>query len=255
MGERESSIRAVERAITLLRALNQMPIFTLDGLHQLTALPKPTLIRLLRTFADQELVARGSRPGEYRLLNGVNALNSGYHHVPRVVEIASPLVRELTEDIKWPIAVAMLDVDEVVIRCSTIPYSPLSLLHSSINMRLSLISRALGRVYLAFCSPDEQEMLLEVVRQRGHPEDQLAHDPVAVKAMLDDIRACGYALRDPALRPVSGTLAVPVMAREFVAASIGVTWFSSALTPAQAVERYLAPLQDVAHRISEQLSA
>ena len=175
--------------------------------------------------------------------------------MPRVVEIASPLVRELTEDIKWPIAVAMLDVDEVVIRCSTIPYSPLSLLHSSINMRLSLISRALGRVYLAFCSPDEQEMLLEVVRQRGHPEDQLAHDPVAVKAMLDDIRACGYALRDPALRPVSGTLAVPVMAREFVAASIGVTWFSSALTPAQAVERYLAPLQDVAHRISEQLSA
>ena len=115
MGERESSIRAVERAITLLRALNQMPISTLDGLHQLTALPKPTLIRLLRTFADQELVARGSRPGEYRLLNGVNALNSGYHHVPRVVEIASPLVRELTEDIKWPIAVAMLDVDEVVI--------------------------------------------------------------------------------------------------------------------------------------------
>ena len=95
--------------------------------------------------------------------------------MPRVVEIAAPLVRKLTEEIKWPIAVAMLDVDALVVRYSTIPYSPLSLLHSSINMRLSLVSRALGRAYLAFCS-SEQEMLLEVVRQSHHPEDRLAQD-------------------------------------------------------------------------------
>jgi DNA-binding IclR family transcriptional regulator len=63
----------------------------------------------------------------------------------------------------------------------TIPYSPLSLLHSSINMRLSLVSRTLGRAYLAFCLPDEQEMLLEVVRQSHHPEDRLAQDREAVQ--------------------------------------------------------------------------
>jgi IclR family mhp operon transcriptional activator len=253
MGERESSIRAVERAITLLRAMNQLPVSTLDGLHQLTSLPKPTLIRLLRTFEDLGLVAHGARPGEYQLLDGVNALNSGYHHVPRVVEIAAPLVRELTEEIKWPIAVAMLDVDALVVRYSTIPYSPLSLLHSSINMRLSLVSRALGRAYLAFCSSEEQEMLLEVVRQSHHPEDRLAQDREAVQAMLDQTRKRGYALRDSAVRPVSGTIAVPVMAREFVAASIGLTWFSSALTTEKVVDRYLDQMLKASRRISEQL--
>jgi IclR family mhp operon transcriptional activator len=253
MGERESSIRAVERAITLLRAMNQLPVSTLDGLHQRTSLPKPTLIRLLRTFEDLGLVAHGARPGEYQLLDGVNALNSGYHHVPRVVEIAAPLVRELTEEIKWPIAVAMLDVDALVVRYSTIPYSPLSLLHSSINMRLSLVSRALGRAYLAFCSSEEQEMLLEVVRQSHHPEDRLAQDREAVQAMLDQTRKRGYALRDSAVRPVSGTIAVPVMAREFVAASIGLTWFSSALTTEKVVDRYLDQMLKVSRRISEQL--
>ncbi|ALK33443.1 DNA-binding transcriptional regulator [Burkholderia plantarii] len=253
MPERDSSIRAVERAIALLRALNQMPVSTLDSLHQSTSLPKPTLIRLLRTFEELGLVARGARPGEYRLLDGVNALNSGYHHVPRVVEIAAPLVRALTEEIKWPIAVAMLDVDALVVRYSTIPYSPLSLLHSSINMRLSLVARAIGRAYLAFCSVDEQEMLLEVVRQSHHPEDALAHDREAVRAMLDETRRRGYALRDAKVRPVSGTLAVPVMKNEFVVASIGLTWFSSALTVDKVVERYLGRLLDVSRRISEQL--
>lgn len=253
MAERESSIRAVERAIGLLRALNQMPVSTLDSLHRQTALPKPTLIRLLRTFEDMGLVSRGGRPGEYRLLDGVNALNSGYHHVPRVVELAAPLVRALTEEIKWPIAVGMLDVDALVVRYSTIPYSPLSLLHSSINMRLSLVSRAMGRAYLAFCSAQEQEMLLEVVSRSHHPEDGLAQDREAVRAMLDRTRERGYALRDAAVRPVSGTLAVPVMANEFVAASIGLTWFSSALTTERVVERYLGRMQDVARRISEKL--
>jgi IclR family mhp operon transcriptional activator len=165
----------------------------------------------------------------------------------------APLVRKLTEEIKWPIAVGMLDVDALVVRYSTIPYSPLSLLHSSINMRLSLVSRALGRAYLAFCSPEEQEMLLEVVRQSHHPEDRPAQDREAVQAMLDQTRQRGYALRDSSVRPVSGTLAVPVMAKEFVVASIGLTWFSSALTPEKVVERYLGQMLEVSRRISEQL--
>lgn len=253
MAERDSSIRAVERAIVLLRALNQMPISTLDGLHQSTSLPKPTLVRLLRTFEELGLVARGARPGEYRLIDGVNSLNSGYHHVPRVVQVAGPLVRELTEEIKWPIAVGMLDVDALVVRYSTIPYSPLSLLHSSINMRLSLVSRALGRAYLAFCSPEEQEMLLEVVRQSHHPEDRLAQDQKAVQAMLAETRQRGYALRDTSVRPVSGTLAVPVMVNGFVIASIGLTWFSSALTVEKVVDRYYGRLAEVSRQIAAQL--
>ncbi|MFT4066029.1 DNA-binding transcriptional regulator [Paraburkholderia sp.] len=253
MAERDASIRSVERAIILLRALNQVPVSTLDALHQLTSLPKPTLVRLLRTFEDLGLVARGGRPGEYRLLDGVNALNSGYHHVPRIVQIAAPLTRALTEEIKWPIAVGMLDIDAVVVRYSTIPYSPLSLLHTSINMRLSLVAHALGRAYLAFCSAEEQEMLLGVVRQSSHPEDRLANDRDALMAVLNETRERRYALRDPRLHPVSGTIAVPVMSGQFVAAVVGLTWFSSVLSADEVVDRYLARLQDVAKRITDQI--
>jgi IclR family mhp operon transcriptional activator len=253
MKPRDSAIRSVERAITVLRALNQAPVSTLDALYQLTHFPKPTLIRLLHTFEELGLVARAGRPGEYRLLDGVNSLNSGYHHVPLIVQVTAPIVRELTEEIKWPIAVGVLDVDALVVRYSTIPYSPLSLLHSSINMRLSLVSRAMGRAYLAFCSAEEQQMLLEVLRQSHHPEDRLAYDNEAVMQVLEQTRKQGYALRDASVRPVSGTLAVPVIGNNFVMASIGMTWFSSALSVEAVVERYLPKLQNVAARISAQL--
>lgn len=253
MTERGSSIRAVDRAISLLRALNQAPISTLDTLHRSTAIPKPTLVRLLRTFEEQGLVARAGRVGAYRLLEGVNELNSGYHHVPRIVQVAAPIARALTDEIKWPVAVGMLDIDAVVVRYSTIPYSPLSLLHSSINMRLSLVARAMGRAYLAFCSPEEQQMLLEIVRQSHRPEDQIARDGSAVARILGTTRDRGYALRDPTVRPASGTIAVPVAADNFVIASIGMTWFSSVLKEDAVVDRYLPRLQDASARISAQL--
>ncbi len=44
-----------------------------------------------------------------------------------------------------------------------------------------------------------------------------------------------------------------MIAKDFVVASIGLTWFSSALTVDKVVERYLHRLQDVSRRISEQL--
>jgi len=71
--------------------------------------------------------------------------------------------------------------------------------------------------------------------------------------LLAQIREQGYALRDPTFRAVSGTIAVPVMADRFVAASIGLTWFSSVLSAETVVDRYLSRLQDVSRQISSQL--
>jgi IclR family mhp operon transcriptional activator len=106
----------------------------------------------------------------------------------------------------------------------------LSLLHSSINMRLSLVSRALGRAFLAFCLPDEQEIILGLIGQSSDAEDQAAGDLPAIKATLAEVRARGYALRNPTIRPISNTLALPIYEDQRVVASFGLTWFSSALS-------------------------
>jgi IclR family mhp operon transcriptional activator len=230
-------------------------VSTIDGLYKQTAIPKPSLIRMLQTLQSQGLVVHAPQYGAYQLTAEVMSLSAGYHSEPRMTEAAGAVAEALTREIKWPVALAVPDVDAIVVRYSTIPHSPLALQHSTINMRLSLVSRALGRAYFAFCTPAERKALVEVLQRSSNPEDACAHDPAAIKRIVTETRARGYALRDPSVRPVSGTLAVPVYEGKRVVASLGITFFASTLTNAQAVERYLPQLKKAASEIGQRLNA
>lgn len=248
-------VQSVVRAIELLQALNRQPVSTIDMLHRQTGFPKPSIVRLLQTLEAKGLVRHAPQPGAYFLTSGVATLSSGYHSEPRVVEAAAQPMDELTAKIKWPLALAVFDGDAVVVRYSTIPNSPLSLLHSSLNMRLSLVSRALGRAYLAFCTRDEQAMLLSTLKKSDRPEDTPARDDKAVRRVLAEIRKRGYALRDPSVRPVSNTLALPVFDHNRPVASIGLTWFASTMGAEEAVQRYLGTMQALSAEVSTRLAA
>ena len=248
-------VEAVVRALQVLEALNLQPAATLAFLHAETGIPKPSIVRLLQTLQACGYVRHTGQRGAYRLTSQVRALTSGYHSEPRVVEVVGPLLDRLTAEVKWPAALTLPDRDAVVIRYSTIPDSPLSLHHSSINMRLSLVSRALGRAYLAFCSAAEREALIAFVAASDHPEDASARNRRNTEAMLEVVRRQGYALRDPQVRPVSNTLALPVFDRSRVVGSIGLTWFASTLTSEQAIECYLRPLQTIADAARRALAA
>ncbi len=246
-------VRAVERAIELLQCLNRQPISTLDLLHRQTGLPKPSLVRLLQTLVGIGLVNHAPQHGSYYLTSAVHTLSSGYHSEPRIIEAAAPIADAFTARFKWPVAVAVFDTDAVVVRYSTIAQSPLSLLHSSINMRLSLVSRALGRAYLAFCPPDEQEIILGLLAHSAEDEDKPAQDHAKAMKMLDDTRRQGYAVRNPAVRPVSNTLALPIYENGRVVASFGLTWFSSALPVKDAVQTLYPEMKAAAEKISVRL--
>lgn len=246
-------VRAVVRAVELLQALNRQPVSTIDTLHRQTGTPKPSLVRLLQTLSSLGLVRHAPQYGAYYLTSQVTTLASGYHGAPRIIEASASVAEALTSAIKWPVAVAVFDTDAMVVRYSTIPSSPLSLLHSTINMRLSVVSRALGRAYLAFCEPDERRFILALLARSDRPEDRIARDRSVMRRIIAETRKRGYALRDPSVRPVSGTIAVPVYDGKRVAASLGMTWFTSAMDPKQAVARYLEPLKRAAQEISVNL--
>src|SRR5690606_38347373 len=97
--------------------------------------------------------------------------------------------------------------------------------------------------------------LLDILQLSNSEEDALACDRQEVQRMVRQIRKQGYAFRAPGIRPVSGTLAVPVFERKRVVASIGVTWFASTLNNEQAAERFLEPLQSLAHDVGRRLVA
>jgi hypothetical protein len=140
---------------TVLQAMNRQPVSSVDHLHQSTGLPKPTLVRLLRTMVRAGYLTNDPRQAGYQLTSLVTSLSCGYHGDPLVVEASRAWAIKLTRQLKWPISIAVFDNDSVTVRFSTVPDSPMSPFHATINMRLSLFTRALGRAYLAFCT-DEQ---------------------------------------------------------------------------------------------------
>lgn len=245
--ERQEGIRSVERAIDLLQALNRRPLSTLHDLHCDTGLPKPSIVRLLRTLEAKGLAAQSSSYGAYQLLGGVKSLASGFHHEPRIVEMAESLMADFTRREGWPLSLALFDLDALVVRACTIRYTALSLEHAALDRRLNLLSHAMGRAYLAFSTRHEQDILLSILR---HGQHAATLDDEAVADMIALTRERGYALRDPLSNPRSSTVAVPVFESRRVVATLGFTWITAAMTVRRAVESYVPGLKELARSIS-----
>lgn len=250
----KSGIRSVERAIELLQAMNRRPMSTLHDLHRDTGLPKPSIVRLLRTLEAKGLARQSASYGTYQLLGRVKTLSSGFHHEPLVIEVAEEIMIDFTKEEGWPLALALFDLNAMVVRASSIPFTSLSLLHSSLNMRLSMVSRALGRCYLAHSPPSEQQIILEIVKRSTDPEDRAAHDSEAMSRMMARVQSQGYATRCPGIETKSSTIAVPVRDDGRLVACLGFTWITAAMPMQTAVAQYLPRVVATADAISAELA-
>lgn len=245
-------VRSVMRSLAILQELNRRPVASIAQLHGATGLPKPTIVRLLETLVAAGYVSNDPHHGGYQVTSLVTSLSSGFHGDVIAVEAARPWAVQLTNRLLWPVGVAVLDRDAVKVRFSTIAESPISPFHATINMRLSLVSRAMGRAYLAFCPAAERRLLLEMLAHSTDPEDGLAKNAGRLNALLLTIRRQGFAERDPMVHPLSsGTIAVPIFFQKRVLATICMTYFTSAVSGSEAVKRFVGPLQATARNIEE----
>lgn len=223
----DDNVQAVSRAMRLLEALNRRSASSVGQLHQETGLPKPTIVRLLKTLVADGYAANDRRQSGYSVTARVNSLSCGYHGDPMVVELARPWAIALTRKFGWPVGVALIDRDAVVIRFSTIPDSAISPFHATLNLRMGLLSRALGLAYFAFCSEAEQQILL---RQLDDTDRALlkGRESGWLERRVAMARENGFTQRDPGVEPRnSNTVAVPIMVHGRVMATIGLTFFRS----------------------------
>jgi len=251
------SIRAIERAMNVLQELNLQPINTIAQLHARTKLPKPTLVRILRTLEEAGYVENDTRQGGYQVSALVTSLSSGYHKGPLVVEAGRAWAIAITRKHKWPVAIALPDYDGMIIRFSTVPDSLISPFHSTVNRRLCMLTRGMGLAYLAFLDAEDRDMMIEILQKSADPENALSHHRDELLRLLNQVREKGYATRSSVVEPRnSNTIAVPIIDKSGrVLASLGLTYFKSAFNSEQdARERYVPILKSAAVAISEDLS-
>jgi len=174
--------------LQLLRCLNTRMHSTLHELHLQTGLPKSTLSRLLDTLRADGYVRAVAERGSYQITPKVRELSDGFSERLNVVNVAIPCLIRTTKQIRWPLAIATLDGSQMVIRFSTMPYSPLAVRPTTYGRRHSLKTSAVGLAYLAHCPQAEQQALF--------PDGIDAE----AQARLADVRRDGYALRTPPAR-------------------------------------------------------
>jgi len=247
------ALRSVERTLQVLRAVNDEPGAGVSALAQRTGIPRPSLYRILGTLCTLGYVQRVPNGDGYAPTILVRSLSDGFNDEAWVKAAALPVMEELQREVVWPTDIASFFDDAMYLRETTRRSSPLTVDNARVGLRLPMLLSATGRAYLSFCSDAERRAIVDRLRRSRAPEDALARDPRFVSNLVRTTRRKGYGERHGELFEKTGAIAVPVMRGERVLCCLNISFIASALMPAEAAARYLAPLKAAAQKIARQL--
>ena len=120
------------------------------------------------------------------------------------------------------------------------------------GLRLPLLTTAAGRAHLAFCSAEQRESLLEILRRSTNEVDKLAHNRAELDKILEDTREKGYASAVHTKRVSDEiSMAVPIIVEDQVLAAVVVRFAETAVPFKIAAERFVPKLREAAQRIKQ----
>jgi IclR family mhp operon transcriptional activator len=252
---RESTrpIRALNRGLEVLTALNKLERAAINTLAASVRLPRTTTYRILETLRLAGYVERDAHDDCYRPTIMVRALSDGFDDEAMLAHIAKPHLAALGEALVWPVSIATPAGGVMVIRETTDHQSPLALEHYGAGIRMPILTSAAGRAYLAYCPAAERETLLELLARSTHPEDRIARTHSEVERILEETRAQGFGMAQRARRVSEETsLAIPLRAKNRLLAVVSVRYAATAVPLRTAVEQFLPKMRDTVAKIERE---
>jgi IclR family mhp operon transcriptional activator len=249
---RESTrpIRALIRGLDVLTELNRLERAAINTLAGVVRLPRTTTYRILETLRLAGYVDRDEQDDCYRPTIKVRTLSDGFDDEAMVAHLAKRHLAALGAQIVWPVAVATPAGATMMIRETTDRQSPLALEQYRAGVRVPMLGSAAGRAYLAFCSGQERDALLEVLSRSSLPEDRMARSRIEVERLLSETRSQGFGMAHRARRVSEETsLAIPVRVRNRVLATVTVRYAATAVPLRTAVEQFLPKMREVVQQI------
>lgn len=246
-------IRALLRGLEVLHVLNQHNGATVSEVASAIDLPRTTTYRILETLCHAGYAYRAAIDERYRLTILVRGLSDGFDDEAWVTQIARPYMYQLCSELVWPVAIATLSGSTMLIRQTTDHRSPLAVEKRGPGFRVAMLGSASGITYLAFCPKEQREALLDMLAKSRRPEDQAAANRKKVTELLLETRKRGYAAwRRPRRVSDEISLAVPVVARDRLLASLSMRFSSTAVPEAEAIQRFIPKLKHVAQLIGQE---
>jgi DNA-binding IclR family transcriptional regulator len=201
-------------ATTLARGLEVLRCFTplepMLGNKEIsvrTGLPKPTVSRLTYTLTKLGYLRHNMRLGKYQL--GSAVLSIGYPLLASmsVRQVARPFMKELADYSGGSVSMGIRDRLNMVYVESSRNGNTLTML-PDIGTAVPIAQAAIGRAFLAACTPAEREAVLNQIKVK-EPELHRKFRP-AIDKSLEDIRSRGFCVSIGELRREVSAVAVPM---------------------------------------------
>jgi IclR family mhp operon transcriptional activator len=228
-------------------------------IHQLTALDKATIVRMLATLAHAGYIVRDGTRQTYRVTGKTLQLSAGYNRQQAIGAIVSEDLRQFRQRVGWPSDVSILDEDAMLIIETSREAEPMRFFRHP-GYRAQVLYTSLGRAYLAFCPERERQAFLERARADLSPEFALARDPEALDRLLETVRAQGFATMDESYSRENYdsqffSIGVPIRTRSQVFGAMNIIYLRRAMTPEVARDQFLGPLTEVAATLAAKIEA
>ncbi|TPQ27150.1 IclR family transcriptional regulator [Bradyrhizobium guangdongense] len=250
---------ALARGLEVLRVINQQRQSTVGSLHRATGLDKATIVRMLETLEHEGYVVRREEPTSYAPTGRALLLSAGYDEPTWIGGIAEPVFSRFRKQIHWPSDIAVLDQESMVIAHTTRVDGSL-LFSRPPGFRFPILGTSMGRAYLAFCEPAEQERIISRLARSPEPWNDLARNPRRLAKVLAAIRKAGFAVMDETYsRRVFGgavwALGVPVIGNGRLFASMNVMMLREAVNLEQGIRRFVPPMKKLAATLADALDS
>ncbi|RTL55848.1 MAG: IclR family transcriptional regulator [Rhodocyclaceae bacterium] len=259
------TIRALERGIAVLKALDENNALSLQQLHNRTGIAKATLLRILLTLEQEQMIRKSIGDGCYYPVPVVHGHKSASDRHALYASLAAPHLERLQQTVIWPSDFLIYNRYKMMSLETTRRTAALALnARYKIGFRVDMFLSAPGRAYLAFCSDAERERIL--AHYRKHPPRNALSASV-LRNSIDDVlaatRAQGYAVRDPLFggdeEDISDfddqfdAIAVPLLQGGQIFGCINIVWVRKYNLRQKIIRECLAPLQSTAEAIAEAL--
>jgi IclR family transcriptional regulator, KDG regulon repressor len=245
-------IQSVERALKILDLFDEHTSeLKITEISEKMGLHKSTVHSLLKTLQEHSYINQNPEDGKYRLgLKLAERGNVVISHMD-ITKTAKNYLLDLSAKTKQTVHLGILDgregvyIDKVEGEQSIIRYS-------RIGRRLPLHSTAIGKVLLAYQSPNKMELFLK----NYHYQHQTANtiiDETVFREELEKVKEQGYALDDQENEQGVRCAAVPIFNRKgHVLAALSISTLVSRVND-QELHLFIDLLKRSCKELSEQM--
>lgn len=247
----DSYVQSFARGLSVIRAFGpQRPQMTLSEVAAECGLTRAGARRILLTLEHLGYVAIDGR--QFSLTPRILELGYAYLSATPLWDLALPYMEAVAEATHESCSVSVLDGTEIVYILRLSMHKVMSI-NLAVGSRLPAWVTSMGRVLLAGLPSAEQDRVLAASDIRAYTAASVTSVP-ALKSVLAQVQADGYACVVQELEPGLQSVAVPIVDRTGrVIGAMNVSGHASRYSHEAMLEAFLPPLRHAADQINQAL--